>query len=394
MRIGLVSGEFPPMQGGVGDFTRELARALAALGHDTHVLTSGGEGGAGDVGEPYTTHRLVRGWGWDCLCTVRRWIAEHRPETVNIQYQAAAYAMRPAIHLLPGWLRRLAHRPAVVVTYHDLKVPYLFPKAGPLRWQAVLALARRADAAIVTNEQDRLTLSRYPSLVSSVVTIPIGSNITARPPAGYDRVAWRARYSVGAGGLLLAYFGFLNESKGGETLIRAFHRLTVELPVEMNPHLVMVGGRVGSSDPTNVAYLRRIKALIARLKVGDRVHWTGYTPPEEVSANLLAADTCVLPYRDGASFRRGSFMAALAHGRPIVSTHSHVPLPELRDGENVLLVPADDAAALAAAVARLAADPALRRRLGDGAAELSRRFAWDRIAADTADLFARLRRRV
>jgi len=40
MRIGLITGEYPPMQGGVGDFTHELGKALAALGHEVHVLTS------------------------------------------------------------------------------------------------------------------------------------------------------------------------------------------------------------------------------------------------------------------------------------------------------------------------------------------------------------------
>ena len=391
-QIGLITGEFPPMQGGVGDFTRELARALAALGHAVHVLTSRGEGVLDDANEPYTTHRVVPGWG--CWRAIRRWIAEYRPDAVNIQYQAAAYAMRPAIHLLPWWLRRLPDRPAVVVTYHDLKVPYLFPKAGPLRWQAVLALARWADAAIVTNEEDRLALSRYPSLAASAVLIPIGSNIAVQQPPGYDRAAWRARYSVAPDDFLLAYFGFLKESKGGETLLCALHKLVTapSLMVGMNPHLLMVGGQISSSDPTDRAYLRHVESLIAQLGLRERVHWTGYTPPEEVSANLLSADVCVLPYRDGASFRRGSFMAALAHGRPVVSTRPRVPLPELCHGENVLLVPPDDSEALAAVVARLAADPALRQRIGDGAKALSRQFTWDHIAARTANLFARLRR--
>ncbi|OQY21274.1 MAG: hypothetical protein B6I34_07565 [Anaerolineaceae bacterium 4572_32.1] len=383
MKICLISGEFPPMQGGVGDFTRELARALGAQGHEVHVLTSGDASEESTAQKSYLVHRIVRNWGWGCLRTLCQWVAKHRPDAVNIQYQAAAYAMRPAIHLLPRQLRRLADRPAIVVTYHDLKVPYILPKAGFLRRQAVLELARRSDAAIVTNEQDRLALNRR---LSSMTVIPIGSNIAVQPPAGYDRVAWRARYDIGPDAFLLAYFGFLNESKGGETLIRALDKL------DHNSHLLMIGGQVGSSDPTNRAYLRHIQDLIARLELSRRVHWTGYTPPEEVSAGLLAADVCVLPYRDGASFRRGSFMAALAHGRPIVSTQPLVPLPELRDGENLLLVPSDDPATLAAAVARLAADPALRQRLGDGAAVLSRQFSWERIAARTAELFERLQK--
>ena len=41
MRIGLIAGEYPSDQGGVGDFTREIGKALAALSHDTHVITGG-----------------------------------------------------------------------------------------------------------------------------------------------------------------------------------------------------------------------------------------------------------------------------------------------------------------------------------------------------------------
>jgi len=40
MKIGLVTAEYAPMQGGVGDFTREVGHALAALGHEVHVITN------------------------------------------------------------------------------------------------------------------------------------------------------------------------------------------------------------------------------------------------------------------------------------------------------------------------------------------------------------------
>jgi len=39
MHIGLVTGEYPPDQGGVGDFTSQLGRVLAELGHRVHVIT-------------------------------------------------------------------------------------------------------------------------------------------------------------------------------------------------------------------------------------------------------------------------------------------------------------------------------------------------------------------
>ncbi len=378
MRIGLLTGEYPPDQGGVGDFTRELGRALTDLGHTVHVITS-----ARPAAPPAPrVHRVVTAWRWGCWRPILDLARDLRLDVLNLQYQAAAYGMHPAVNLIP----RRRNRPPLVVTFHDLKVPYLFPKAGPLRWRAVLLLARRADGVIVTNQEDYLRLQDIlPAARLSL--IPIGSNIPPRPPRGYDRSAERARWGVGPDDLLVGYFGFLNASKGGEELIRALGLLVARgLPA----HLLMVGGRVGSSDPTNRAYAARVEALIADLGLRERVHWTGYSRPEQVSAGLLATDLCLLPYRDGVSFRRGTLHACLSHGRAIVTTDPAIPLPQVRDGENMLLAAPGDPESLAAAVARLAADPSLRARLERGARELAAEFTWERIARQTAAFFGRL----
>ena len=161
--------------------------------------------------------------------------------------------------------------------------------------------------------------------------------------------------------------------------------------------LLMIGGKVGSSDPTNLAYLSHIEALIDRLGLHDRVQWTGFTSSDEVSANLLAADCAIMPYREGASLRHGSLMAALAHGVPIVSTQpstviqdSQRVFPSLRDGENALLVPPEDPARLAEAVVAVMSDDALRARLGSAALALARLFEWDAIARQHLEAYGRL----
>jgi glycosyltransferase involved in cell wall biosynthesis len=382
------------------------------------VLTSTAAGPPRDEDGLRVEPRLER-WGWNGWRTILRTAEELDADVLNIQYQAAAYGMHPAINFLPLRMRTRKQRPRVVVTFHDLKVPYLFPKAGHIRWWVVLALARWSDAVIVTNAEDLETLAPY-SLSPAPYLIPIGSNIKPTPPADYDRDAWRARWGVGSEDILLSYFGFLNESKGGETLVRALDKVVKPALSKVEgiakgkgyrARLLMVGGKWGSSDPTNVAYAQRIEALIDELGLSERVMWTGYTPPEEVSANLLASDICVLPYRDGASFRRGSFMAALVHGLPIVTTIANSEwriansqfstlnsqfssrLPRLRDGENVLLVPPDDATALAEAIARLADTPELRHTLGQGAKEISKAFGWDRIAEKTLEVYHAIRLR-
>jgi glycosyltransferase involved in cell wall biosynthesis len=376
------------MQGGVGDFTCELGKGLAALGHDVHVITSKRQLASGnppisDLQSPITVHREITGWGWECWKQVRQIAQRERLDVLNVQFQTAAYGMHPAIHLVP----KCKHRPPVVVTFHDLRVPYLFPKAGPLRWEAVKLLARRADGVIVTNREDELQLSNLSPPISNLARIPIGSNITPRLPEGYDRDAWRARWGIGPDDLLLGYFGFLNERKGGEDLIETLAVLATRgLPV----HLLLVGGHVGSSDPTNVAYVEQANALIAERGLGGRVHRTGFVSSEEVSASLAAVDVCVLPYRNGVSLRHGSLHACLAHGRPIVTTQPAVETPEFRDGETMLLSPPEDVAALADSVARLAGDTDLRARLEKGALALAAEFTWDRIAARTADFIAEL----
>jgi glycosyltransferase involved in cell wall biosynthesis len=86
-------------------------------------------------------------------------------------------------------------------------------------------------------------------------------------------------------------------------------------------------------------------------------------------------------------------MAALAHGRAVVSTFPRVPIPELREGENILLIPPEDPAALARALGRVLAEPETRARLEEGARWLAEIFAWERIAAQVEEVFRALRAR-
>jgi glycosyltransferase involved in cell wall biosynthesis len=387
MRIALIAGEYPPLQGGLGDFTRELARACALAGHEAHVVTRVVPGApAEEIAQGVHAHRIMPAWDWGALLRLRRFLDSCRPDVVNLQYQAAAYHMHPAINLLP---RLFAARIPVVVTFHDLKVPYLFPKAGAARWWAIRDMARCARACIATNVEDRDTLRQAGA--REVEHIPIGSNIAPAPLRDFDRAAWRRARSAPAGApagaALIGYFGFMNESKGGETLVRALAALCER---GVDARLLFIGGQTGASDPTNVAYARYITQLADELRVSERMARTGFLDDLGVSEALAACDCIALPYRDGASFRRGTLMAALAHGCAVVTTTPRVILPELEDGANVALVAPEDAGALAGAIQRVLADSDLRARLQAGARRASELFGWDRIAARTILLFNRL----
>ena len=112
-----------------------------------------------------------------------------------------------------------------------------------------------------------------------------------------------------------------------------------------------------------------LEAQISRLGLGEQVLVPGPIPQEEVARQMRACNLFVMPCRkDRVGDMDGIptvFMEAMATGRPVVSC-SLSGIPELvRDGETGLLVPSDDPRALADAIARLAANPEERRRLGE-----------------------------
>jgi len=383
MRIGLITGEFPPMQGGVGDFTRELGRAFASLGHDVHVVTRHlPQAPAHEVRDGMQIHRVISAWGWDVRRRLEAFARVHPIDVYNLQYQAAAYQMHPAVNLLPAALT--PHIPTVV-TFHDLRVPYLFPKAGPLRWKAIMTMAHGAAACIATNDEDLEVLRREG--VARAHLAPIGSNIAPRTLPDFDRAAWLRAHSLDPRRLWIGYFGFMNESKGGETLMRALALLRSR---GVDAAVLHIGGSTGDSDPTNAAYAQKLRALGAELGCADAWHETGFLDEAAVSAGFAACTAVALPYRDGASYRRGTLMAALAHGAAIVTTAPRVSVPVFVDGASMLLTPPDAPVALADALQRIFTDDSLRSRLQLGAAELSRMFDWNAIAARTTTVFRKV----
>ncbi|CAN5729118.1 glycosyltransferase family 4 protein [soil metagenome] len=381
MHILFVTGEYPPQAGGVGAYTAELGQALWAQGVQVSVLTAQ-QSGAPPVAPlaDISVYPIVPRWDWRIWRTIPTWAAKLAVDWVHVQYQTAAFAMHPAINLAPGRWRHAKFR--IAWTYHDLLVPYLFPKAGArLRRWITERPAFTSNQTIVTNQGDYTALV---GRVRNLANIPIGSNIEGRFFSPAARTQRRQQRGYGDHELVIGYFGFLNRSKGGSTLVRTLHQL---VQAGRNVHLLMIGERVGASDPTNYQYLQEIEALIASLGLSARVTWTGHQTDAEVSADLAACDVLLMPYVDGASLRRGTLMAALAHGCALVTTAPQTPLPELLDQRDLLYVPAEDANAAAAAIAQVAENAALAAMLRTNARERSQLFTWPAIAEQHRKLY-------
>lgn len=364
------------MQGGVGAHCRELARALTEAGQRVSLYSApDGHSADGRVGMAHDRH----GWGWRSLRAVAAWARDERLDVVNLHFQTAMYGMSPWVHFLPDAVRGVP----VVTTFHDLRFPYLFPKAGVVRTWIVNRLARASDAVISTNHEDALALAQICPTVP-LQLIPIGSSVRTDLPYGFSAAGWRAAQGVPDGALVVAHFGFINHSKGIEVLLRAVATLRQQLPVV----LWMVGGRTGASDPTNAAFAADIDRMVEGLGLADVVHWSGFVDDETASAYLTACDVVALPFLDGASYRRSSLMAAIAHGCAILTTAPAVTIPPFRHAENLWLVNPSDEVGLAEALGVLGRDDALREALQAGARELRRWFDWAHIAQANLDCFS------
>jgi glycosyltransferase involved in cell wall biosynthesis len=141
--------------------------------------------------------------------------------------------------------------------------------------------------------------------------------------------------------------------------------------------LWVVGNRLDSDHGED------LEPYFANCGLGSRLRRLGYR--EDVPALLAAADIFALP-----SFFEGlpmSVIEAMLTALPVVATRVRGPREQVEDGSTGLLVPPRDVAALAAALARLAGDAALRARMGQAGRDRALvRYDEARVVARTLDL--------
>jgi glycosyltransferase involved in cell wall biosynthesis len=175
--------------------------------------------------------------------------------------------------------------------------------------------------------------------------------------------------------LRIVAVGTLHEVKGQTHLVDACRRLA-ERGVDFSCRIIGDG-------PDRAA----LAALIEEAGLHDRVVLTGRMTSDAVARELAEADVLVAPSVPTSGGKREGIpvvlMEAMAAGLPVVASRLS-GIPELvTDGTDGLLVPPGDDGAIADALERLAADPALRRRLGTaGQATIDRAFDVDRNAAE------------
>jgi glycosyltransferase involved in cell wall biosynthesis len=104
--------------------------------------------------------------------------------------------------------------------------------------------------------------------------------------------------------------------------------------------------------------------------LAQRVHATGRLDARDLSFHVSACDVLMQPYPDGVTSRRTTVMAALSHGRPVVTTSGPLTESFWKSSNAVVLAGVEDADAFVSSVLGLLDNPTKRTQIAECAREL------------------------
>jgi glycosyltransferase involved in cell wall biosynthesis len=366
----IITGEFPPQKGGVSDHTSLLAAALSGGGEEIHVWAPPAAP-AEARSDGVQVHRLSGrfdlgslkelGAGLDAFPLPRRlflqyvpdgfgcramnlpfclWVARRRAESVWVLYHEYAY--------LPAWGAKFSHNVRAVVT----------SSMGAI-------LAARADRIFVSTPAWEQRIPGTLRASRSITWLPTPSNV---PPAVSEEsvVAVRHRVTGGAPVTVIGHFGTFGQHIA-HLLEEVLHPSLMGRP-ERRCLLIGRGGEAFAS------------ALRARFPMlSGQVMTTGGLPTEAIASHIKACDILIQPYQEGATTRRGTLMAGLSLGMPIVTNLGHSSEPVWKESGALDLAGDSRPETIVAAVEGLLSSPGRWQELGKRAASLyAERFSLER----------------
>jgi glycosyltransferase involved in cell wall biosynthesis len=364
IRVAVDATAVPARLTGAGVYAARVLAALAGR-DDLEVEAFCAPGSAGALAAPGLRLRPVAVAG------------AGRPTRIAWTQLLAGRAARTAgADLLHGVHYELPLRARLpqVVTVHDLTM-LTHPEwheAGKVRyfgWAMRRAVAAAARVLCVSATTAADLAERLDVPADRVEVTPLGTDLR---PAPADRVE-QVRRRLGLDGPYLLGLGTVEPRKDLPTLVRAFAALAAELP-----HRLVLAGLAGWDAGA-------LAAAVAASGVADRIVLPGYVPEADKAALLTGADVFAYPSRyEGFGL---PVLEAMACGVPVVTTTGG-SLPEVA-GDAATLIEPGDADALAAAIAKLTADPAARQDAADRGLRRAAGFTWARCADLTAAAYSR-----
>ncbi len=361
-----------------------LTRGLTPRGYETTLVA--GDVGRGEESMAFVAERegveVVQLAGLsrelspfrDALAAVHlaRLIRRLRPDVLHT-HTAKAGAVGRVAALLAG--RR---RPRVVVhTFHGHVLRGYFGTAGSLVFRVIeTVLARVTDSLVAVSPEVRDDLVRLGVAPARKFTvIRLGIDLEPRVTCDEPPDEIRARIGIAADRFVVGWFGRMTAVKRTDDLLDALAALRER---GVDALLLLVG---------DGADRERLERLAHGRGLARSVLFLGYQ--EDVARWYAACDAIVLT-----SANEGTpvtLIEALAARRPVVATRVGGVEDVVEEGITGYLVRPGDTHAIAERLALLAADPALRQRMGEaGRAQMLERYAVERLVADVDRLYLEL----
>ncbi|WP_420629570.1 glycosyltransferase family 4 protein [Candidatus Leptofilum sp.] len=398
MRILHVVHGYPPNMGGTQRLFQELSEQLVqTYGDEVTVFTTNAYSNYHFWQED--DHTVPVGTEQINGVTVRRFLVFNRFSGVRLNLARLLYKLRLPGHdwartwhngpIVPGLTQAIAKFEADVVTAaafpllhmqnarrgaQQSRKPLLY--FGALHPEDVWGFERQliyrsiADATgfLAATSFEKTYLAERGIDPSKITVLGAGVNVAELAKA--DGRSWRNAHQL-TNEPLIAFVGQQVAHKGIDRLLQAMPHIWQALPAA---RLVIAGKPTG--------YSQTIHAILEQLPPAQRRQVLVLDAPPDAEKNglLAACDVLALPSRHE-SF--GMVLAeAWACGKPVVGCHVGGVAALVDDEQDGLLVPVDDAKALAQALLRLLQNPSLREKLGAaGKQKVESRYTWAAVTA-------------
>jgi glycosyltransferase involved in cell wall biosynthesis len=358
----LITSEYPPQNGGVSDYTRLLATGLAERGDEVHVWCPTCAG-VPPHDKGIEVHRLCGSFSRADLRRAGEQLDRFpAPRRILVQWVPHGFGYRSMNLGFCWWLWKRArkHGDEVALMVHEAYLPFSWSiphNAAALVHRVMIMVLLRAACQVW------MSIPGWESWLRPYAFgrrlrfewLPIFSNV----PIDADSVRTleiRSHY-IDAEQVLIGHFGTF-----GPLVTAVLEPILLSLAEDGNRQVFLLMGQ--GSEPFRDGLIRKRPQLAAL------IHATGRLPAEELSHHFAACDLIIQPYPDGVTSRRTSFMAGLAHGKPLVTTTGPLTEPLWSQCKAVALAPAGDTREFVEHVRRLRADPSERLRCGAAARRL------------------------
>lgn len=368
-----VLGGYAADLGGLPSFAADLRTWLIAdrPGTAVTVVRAGEPAGPSDAAD--VAHQIDPTPAGSRLAAA----AVNRTDVVIINYQADVFGGSEGDQVLDvlEWITK----PAVVVV-HDVH------PAPTARQRFILEILTTSGDAVVTMSETgrRLLLDEYRVEPRKLMMIRHGA--TPPVPDAAARTARPKRRPT------ILTWGLFGPRMNVESVIRALALVTSPSP---RPRHVVAGPPDPALTPAEAAaYQQSLIDLADKLGVADRIEIeVGPLQPDHLGTLVANADVVVLPHRESDLSTSSVLAAAVAAGKPVVSTSVPLAAELFGDGNGGILVPHDDPQAVAGAVGRILTQPRLAEAMALHNAEQAPFMAWPLVASQYRQLINALLRR-